>query len=109
MDRALPDCFPSDTEPFANISLKWNILHGMRSNVEIIIFDGIFGQGRGIYRTYIAVQTSKDPFPKSESMLDNVQHASGWTALFGSQPALNLIPWSLSSHRIEKYVSQLEL
>jgi hypothetical protein len=107
MDRALPACFPSDAEPFDKISLTWNVLRGIRKDIEIVVFDGIFGEGRGIYRTYIAARTTKDPFPKDESVLDNVLQSAGWTVLFGSQPALNLIPWSLSSRRIEEYLNRL--
>lgn len=107
MDRTLPGCFPSDAEPFDKLSHTWNVLRGIRNNTEIVVFDGIFGGGRGIYRTYIAVQTTKDPFPKDESVLDNVLQSTGWTALFGSQQWLNFIPWSLSSRRIENYLNRL--
>jgi hypothetical protein len=107
MGRTLPDGFPSNAEPFDKISLTWNVLRGVRNDLEILVFDGIFGRGRGIYRTYIAIQTTKDPFPKDESVLDNVLQSGGWTALFGSQQSLNLIPWSLSSRRIENYLNRL--
>jgi hypothetical protein len=109
MDQNLPDCFPSKADPFDKIQLVWNVLSGKRKNVGIVVFDGLYGAGRGISRTYIAVQTAKNPFPKDESLLGNVLQSGGWTVLFGSQPALNLISWSLGSRRIEEYLNRLDL
>jgi hypothetical protein len=84
-------------------------MRGQRKAIEVVVFDSIFGQGRGIYRTCIAVRTAIDPFPKDEQMLGNVMQSSGWTVLYGSQMALNLMPWSLGTQRIEEYVEALVL
>jgi hypothetical protein len=75
-DRILPASFPSTQEPFDKLSLTWNVMRGQRKAIEVVVFDSIFGQGRGIFRTCIAVRTAIDPFPKDEQMLGNVMQSS---------------------------------
>jgi len=106
-NRSFPNDFPSDAEPFNNISLKWNAMSGQRNGIDIVVFDGIFGSGRGIYRTYVAVRSQKYPFPSSDSLLEKVLQSGGWFALFGRQKALDFVPWSLSVERIKEIVDRL--
>ena len=108
-DRTLPASFPSDCEPFDKIRLVWNVMQGHRNDTTIVVFDGVFGTGRGVYRTFIAVQTPREPFPKDESFLGNVMKSSGWVALYGHQATLNLIPWSISTERIKEHLKKLKL
>ena len=106
-DRSLPPSFPAAIEPFDKVKLKWNVLCGQQNGIELVVFDGIFGGGRGVYRTYIAAHTANDPFTNGKSVPDKVFQSGGWFALFGWQKALNFVPWSLSVGRIEEYVKSL--
>jgi hypothetical protein len=106
-NRSFPSDFPSDAEPFDNISRKWNAMSGRRNGLDIIVFDGIFGGGRGIYRTYVAVRSEKNPFPSTHTLLEKVLQSGGWFALFGRQKALDFVPWSLSIERLKEIVDRL--
>jgi hypothetical protein len=107
--RSFPTCFPATAEPFDKIRLKWNAICGRRDGIDIIVFDCIYGTGRGIYRTYIAVRSPQDPFPSGIGILEKVLQSSGWSALFGRQMALDFVPWSLSVERIQEIVDRLTL
>jgi len=109
MDRSLPTSFPAGTEPFDKISVSWNVIQGQKNGTAIVVFDSIVGNGRGVYRTFIAVQTTSDPFPRDEELLGNVLHSADWAALYGRQVAFNLVPWSLSTRRIAQYLNGLTL
>jgi hypothetical protein len=108
-DRTLPAGFPSAYEPFDKIRLVWNVMQGRLKDASIVVFDGVFGTGRGVHRTFIAVQTPGVPCPKNESFLGNVMQSSGWVALYGHQATLNLVPWSMSTERIEEHLRGLKL
>jgi hypothetical protein len=105
--RSLPAAFPAAIEPFDKITLKWNVLCGQQNGIELVVFDGIFGGARGVYRTYIAAHTANDPFTNGKSVPDKVLVSGGWFALFGWQKAFNVVPWSLSVDRIEEYVKRV--
>lgn len=109
LDRSLPAKFPRNDEPLSHIRSAWCVIHGQEKEVEIIVFDGIYGEGRGVYRTFIAVQTPNDPFPRDEALLGNTLQSSGWTVLCGEQQVFNLIPWSISTRKIKEYLRSLEL
>jgi len=109
MDRTLPESFPRTEEQFNKIRQVWNVIHGQQKATEIIVFDGIFGDGRGVYRTFIAARTPSDPFPRDEGLLGNTLQSSEWAVLCGEQRALNLIPWSMSTRRIQEYLRTLKL
>lgn len=109
LNRTLPNTFPREDEPFSQIKSFWDVIHGRQNGMEIIVFDGIYGDGRGVYRTFIAVQTPSNPFPKDEVILGNTLQSSGWTVLCGEQQAFNLVPWSISTRSIVKYLRSLQL
>lgn len=107
-DRTLPGSFLSAQEAF-EIKCAWNVIQSERNGSEIIVFDSVCGSGRGIYRTIIAVRTKVDPFSKEEGLLTNVLRSPEWIAIYGHQAVLNLIPWTMSTRRIEEYIRPLML
>ncbi len=107
-DRTLPSSFPSAQEAF-EIAHAWNVVQGERNGTQMVVFDSVVGRGRGIYRTFIAVRTKVDPFPKDEGLLTNVLWSPEWIAICGHQAVLNLIPWTMSARRIEEYIRSLML
>jgi hypothetical protein len=109
LNRTVPTTFPKEDQPFSQIRSVWDVIHGQEKGVEVVVFDGIHGEGRGVYRTFIAVQTPKDPFPRDEARLGNTLQSSGWTVLCGEQKGFNLIPWSISTRRIKDHLRNLKL
>jgi hypothetical protein len=81
LDHTVPTTFPSDEKPLSQIRSMWNVIHGQQEGADIVIFDGISGNGRGVYHTFVAVRTPGDPFPRDEALLGNTLRSSGWTVL----------------------------
>ena len=103
----LPVSFSLASYPADRIRQVWNVIEGQQSGVSVFIFDSYLGRVKGTYCTFIACQTEKNPFG-SDTSSDRVVHSSGWTALYRI-PFLQIIPWTMSIHRLDDHVNRLRV
>lgn len=103
----LPVSFSLDWYPANKIRQVWNVIEGQQSGVSILIFDGLFGKGKGTYCTFVACQTEKNPFG-TDTALDRVIQSRGWTALYRI-PLLQTPwgTWTMSTQRLEDHLNKL--
>jgi hypothetical protein len=92
--------------PWNSITRAWNFIEGEKNGVKVLIFDSTLGSGRGkgIYSTFIAVNTDKNPFEYVGPEL-KIAHSNGWTALYRLR--FWQVPWTLSIRCIEEYVENV--
>lgn len=102
--RPLPTSFQVKASPWNTITRAWNFIEGEKDGIRVLIFDSTLGSGRGIYGTFIAVRTDKNPFKNKDSE-EKIAHSNGWTALYRFR--FWQIPWTLSVESIEEYVDNL--
>lgn len=98
-DRDLPASFRMACYPADTIRRAWNVVKGQQHGVTVLIFDSIVGEGgRGVYCTFVAIQTEMNPFENVDSH-EKIIKSSGWTAVYRLR--FLQIPWTLSAKRIE--------
>jgi len=93
--------------PADEIRRFWNVIEGLQNGVWVLIFDSVFGKGKGTYCTFIAFQSNQYPFG-SDTWSDRVIHSGGWTALYRI-PTLQIIPWTLGIQRLDDHVNKLRV
>jgi hypothetical protein len=102
-----------DWYPASEIRQIWNVVEGQQNGVSVLIFDSIFGEGRGTYCTLIAYQTERNPFgidPASERIAsDRVVQSGGWTILYRIPPFVQnpLAAWTMGIRHLEKHLQKL--
>jgi hypothetical protein len=103
----VPVPFSLDWYPANEIRQVWNVIEGRQSGVSVLIFDCAAGEGKGTHcRTLIACQTEQHPFG-TDTPRHRIIQSDGWTALYRI-PFLNTPwPWTLSTSRLDDYVSKL--
>ena len=92
-------CYPTN-----EIGRMWNVIDGQRNGTRVLIFDSTVGEGRGIYCTIVAVQTSENLFT-SDSSSEKIAQCSGWIAAYRMR--FIQVPWTLSVNRIEELLDSL--
>jgi hypothetical protein len=102
--RPLPASFQVSGSPWNTVSRAWNIIEGQKNGIRVLVFDSTIGSGKGVYSTFIAVQTDKNPF-EYKSPEEKIAHSHGWTALYRRR--FWQIPWTLSIESIENYLDNL--
>ena len=109
IDRPLPasfgmSCYPFDGSPL----MVWNVIEEHQDGIGILVFDSRVGYGRGMYRTFIAVQREKNPFATNGKRSSGTAlHSNGWTALYRYGPWVNLVCWTMSTRQIEDHLLEL--
>jgi uncharacterized protein YceK len=83
----------------------WNVIEGLQNGVWVLIFDSVFGKGKGTYCTFVAFQSNQYPFG-SDTRSDRVIHSGGWTALYRI-PTLQVISWTMGIQRLDDHVNKL--
>ncbi len=101
-----PESFRLRGYPVDTLHKTWNLVEGNRNGLHVLILDSILGMGgtRGRYCTFIAVQTSHDPF-KARGPNEKIAHSNGWVAVYRLK--FWQIPWTLSIERIEAHLREL--
>jgi hypothetical protein len=104
--RPLPTSLQVRGAPWNTITRAWNFIEGEKAGIRVVIFDSTLGsgKGKGVYSTFIAVQTDENPFKYREPE-EKIAHSNGWTALYRLR--FWQIPWTLSVQSIEEYVDNL--
>jgi hypothetical protein len=89
------------------ISSVWNILEGEKNGVKLLVVDTVsnLGMKSGTFATLIAARTDRNPFEPSLE-IEKVAHSKGWTAVYRIR-FLQLLPWTLSTKRIEEHLNNL--
>jgi hypothetical protein len=103
----LPASFQVRGSPWNTVTRAWNFIEGEKNGTKVLIFDSTLGsryRGKGIYSTFIAVRTDKNPFPYAGPEL-KIAHSNGWTALYRLR--FWQIPWTLSIECIEEYLDNV--
>jgi hypothetical protein len=90
--------------PVNEISRIWNVIDGRRNGIRVLIFDSTVGEGKGVYCTFVATQTSENLF-ELDSSREKIAQDSGWTAVYRMR--FIQIPWTLSITRIEELLNKL--
>jgi hypothetical protein len=90
--------------PVNEISRIWNVIDGKRNGIRVLIFDSTVGEGKGVYCTFVATQTSENLFELDGSR-EKIAQASGWTVAYRIR--FVQIPWTLSITRIEELLNKL--
>lgn|SRR6266852_1163453 len=90
--------------PVNKISRIWNVIDGKRNGIRVLIFDSTVGEGKGVYCTFVATQTSENLFGLHSSR-EKIAQGSGWTAVYRIR--FIQIPWTLSITRIEELLNKL--
>jgi hypothetical protein len=104
--RPLPDSFYLRGYPLNAIGWARNVIQGEQAGIPILIFDCYAGTGKGApYCTVIAAQTSINPFPEV-SPPEKITKQRAWTAVYRTR--YPLIPWTLSTDRIEELLNNLQ-
>jgi hypothetical protein len=86
----------------------WNVIEGQPRGVSVLIFDSFIGEGRGMYRTFMACMTEKNAFT-IDSRRDKVIHSHGWTIVYRTPFPLEIpwATWSIGVAQIEGHLSKL--
>lgn len=102
----LPTSFNVKGSPWSSVTRAWNFIEGEKNGVKVLIFDSTLGSGRGkgIYSTFVAVGTDKNPFEYVGPEM-KIAHSNGWTALYRIR--FWQVPWTLSTQCIEEYVEHV--
>jgi hypothetical protein len=104
----LPVWFSESCRPHhgSRIRQVWNVIEGRQSNVSLLIFDSIIGEGRGVYCTFVACETDHNPFG-TDIKPDRLIQSGGWTAVY--RVRFLQIPWTMSINRIDDHVNKLRV
>jgi hypothetical protein len=101
----LPIWFSRGCHPYGSrIRQAWNVIEGKQGNVSLLIFDSIIGEGRGVYCTFLACETERNPFG-IETKPDRLIRSGGCTAVY--RVRFLQIPWTIGIKRIDDYVNRL--
>ena len=111
VDRPLPAYFTMDCDPFDGKPLVWNVIEGQRNGINVLVFDSIVRGGKGFYRTFVAVQTEGEPFPRDGTFSSGkILRSNGWTALYQNWYGLGqLVGWTMTVQRIEECITNLRI
>jgi hypothetical protein len=101
----LPASFHLIGYPADEIRQIWNVVDGQQSGVSLLVFDSVIGKGKGTYATFIACQSSQNPFG-SDTFTHRILRLGEWTALYRI-PVLHVIPWTMGIKRLDYYVKQV--
>jgi hypothetical protein len=99
-----PARFKMACYPAHEISRMWNVIDGQRNGNRVLIFDSTVGGKRGIYCSFVAVQTNENLF-ESDSSREKIVQCSGWIAAYRTR--FLQVPWTLSVTRIEELLNRL--
>jgi hypothetical protein len=100
----LPASFSRTWYPAESIRQVWNVIEGQQSGVSVLIFDSVIGKGRGrgVFCTFVAIQTVQNRFGADTSPERLVQ-SSGWTALYRTK--FIQTPGTMNIQRIDEHLN----
>ena len=106
---SLPPSFSLRGHPVDGIRQVWNVIEGQRNGVLLLIFDSFVRGGKaGWYSTFIAIQTQQNLFELNAPHNCAIKR-DGWTVFYRVPFLMPPWPWTISTKRLDDYVSKLQL